>query len=92
MISHSLAFCNGGQKYSGNCIGDGTGKENERQRHTGENTIYREGRGIIQSIKPQMSGNENRLYAMEKIYQKTVAGQGKPYAGFDSGLWCNQGR
>lgn len=77
MISHGLAFSNGRQKYGRNCIGNGTGKENERQCHTGEDTVYRQGRGIIQSVKTQMSGNENGLYTVEKIYQKAVAGQGK---------------
>ena len=53
------------------------GKRNKGKSHSSQNSVYGKSRGIVQSVKPQVSRYEYGFNAVEKIHQKAVAGQRK---------------
>ena len=77
MISYGLLLCDRGQKDRGYSICNGRGKQDQRKDHTGQDTVDRQGRAVVQSVKAQMPWNQYRLNTVQNIYQKAAAGQGK---------------
>ena len=51
MIAYGLLFCHGGEEDCGHCVGDSRRKQDQRKGHTGQDSVDRQGRTIIQPRK-----------------------------------------
>ena len=77
MIAYGLLFCHGGEEDCGHCVGDSRRKQDQRKGHTGQDSVDRQGRTIIQPVKTEMTGDQYRFNTVKNVYKKPAAGKRK---------------
>ena len=81
----SLYLCHRRKEHGRYGVGDGGGKENTRQRHTGQDTVSAERLGQRHAKSLQFNRDRYCLYTLQEIQQYTACrkryGEGKQFAG-----------
>ena len=77
LIAVRLGFGHRGQKKHCHGVGDGRGKQDERQGHAGQHAVYGQGLGIGKAGAHQPVGNPYGFRASQHIKYKAVSHEGK---------------
>ncbi len=72
LISGGIRFRNDGKEEDGNGVGNGGGKQDQREGHSCQYAVYAQCFGIIISVAQQTLRDINSLYALQEINQGAV--------------------
>lgn len=73
-VSKGVIFRDNGQQQDGYGTGECIGKENERHRHTGQNTVDAQCRGGVIAVGAQLGRYGDGFYTLQKVQYNAVGG------------------